>query len=55
VNKSGTLAAIGLQYSSRVVIVERHVEDGTFGDFVAEVDIPGQVTSVIWDESYQLY
>ena len=50
VNKNGTLAAVGLQYSSRVVIIERNVRDGTFGKFVAEVDVPGQVTSVIWDE-----
>jgi hypothetical protein len=50
VNKNGTLAAVGLQLDSRVVIIERNVEDGTFGNFVAEIDVPGQVTSVIWDE-----
>jgi 6-phosphogluconolactonase (cycloisomerase 2 family) len=49
-NKHGTLAAVGLQYDSRVVIVERNVEDGTFGDFVAEIDVDGQVTCVIFDE-----
>lgn len=50
VNKGGTLAAVGLQYDSRVVIVERNVTDGTFGNIVAEFDIPGQVTSVIFDD-----
>jgi 6-phosphogluconolactonase (cycloisomerase 2 family) len=46
-NKKGTLAAIGLQLDSRVVIIERNVEDGKF---VAEIDVPGQITSVIWDD-----
>lgn len=50
VNKNGTLAAVGLQLDSRVVIIERDVESGKFGKFVAEIDIPGQITSVIWDE-----
>jgi hypothetical protein len=50
VNKDGTLAAVGLQESARLVIIERDVKDGTFGKFVAEVDVPGQVTSAIWDE-----
>lgn len=44
VNKEGTLAAVGLQLDARVVIVERNVEDGTFGKFVAEIEIPGQIT-----------
>jgi 6-phosphogluconolactonase (cycloisomerase 2 family) len=50
VNKNGTLAAVGLQMDSRVVIIERDVEDGRFGRFVADINIPGQITSVIWDE-----
>jgi len=50
VNKNGTLAAVGLQYSASVAIVERDVKTGTFGKFVAEIGIPGQITSVIWDE-----
>ena len=50
-NRSGNLAAVGLQGSGRVVIIERDVKDGTFGAFVAEIDTPGlEVTSVIWDE-----
>jgi hypothetical protein len=50
VNRDGTLAAVGLQDDSRVVIIKRNVEDGTFGVFVAEIDIAGQITSVIFDD-----
>ena len=50
VNKSGKLAAVGLQMDGRVVIIERDVEDGRFGRIVADIIIPGQITSVIWDE-----
>jgi hypothetical protein len=49
VNKAGTLAAVGLQDDVRVVIIERK-SDGSFGDFVAHVDIASSPTSVIWDE-----
>ncbi|KAK0119786.1 hypothetical protein ONS95_011218 [Cadophora gregata] len=49
-NKAGTLAAVGLQSDSRVVILQRDVASGEFGDFVASVDVGGEITSVIWDE-----
>jgi hypothetical protein len=49
VNDEGTLAAVGLQYGASVVIVERK-PDGTFGDFVAEIEVDGEITSVVWDE-----
>ena len=49
-NKNGTLAAVGLQRDSRVVIIERNVADGTFGDFVASINVGGEITTVIWDE-----
>ncbi|PVH82062.1 3-carboxymuconate cyclase-like protein-like protein [Cadophora sp. DSE1049] len=49
-NKAGTLAAVGLQSDSRVVIVQRDVTSGKFGDFVASVDVGGEITSVIWAE-----
>ncbi|KAH6724950.1 3-carboxymuconate cyclase-like protein-like protein [Leptodontidium sp. MPI-SDFR-AT-0119] len=49
-NKAGTLAAVGLQSDSRVVIVQRDVGTGKFGDFVASIDVGGEITSVIWDE-----
>jgi hypothetical protein len=45
INKGGDLVAVGLQ-----MVIERNVVDGMFGDFVASVDVAGQVTSVIWDE-----
>lgn len=50
VNKDGSLAAVGLQESGNVVVIERDVESGMFGKFVASVDVPGEVTSVIWDD-----
>jgi len=49
-NKNGTLAAVGLQRDSRVVIIERNVVDGTFGKFVGSINVAGEITSVIWDE-----
>ena len=50
VSKAGDLVAVGLQMDGRVVVIERNVANGMFGDFVASVDVAGQVTSVIWDE-----
>jgi 6-phosphogluconolactonase (cycloisomerase 2 family) len=50
INKAGNMVAVGLQMDGRVVVIERNVEDGTLGDFLASIDIAGQVTSVIWDE-----
>jgi hypothetical protein len=41
---------VGLQYDSRVVVIERDVASGKLGKFVAEIDIPGQITSVIFDD-----
>lgn len=38
------------QKDERVVIVERNVEDGTYGKFVAEIHVPGEVSAVIWGE-----
>lgn len=33
-----------------MVIVQRDVSTGKFGDFVASVDVAGEITSVIWAE-----
>jgi hypothetical protein len=44
------MVAVGLQMDGRVVVIQRNVADGTFGHFVASMDVAGQVTSVIWDE-----
>jgi 6-phosphogluconolactonase (cycloisomerase 2 family) len=49
VNAKGDLAAVGLQDDGRVVILERR-KDGSFGDILASIVIPGSPTSVIWDE-----
>ncbi|KAI9649666.1 hypothetical protein NHQ30_002247 [Ciborinia camelliae] len=63
-NKEGTLVAVGLQRSARVVIVERNMTTGEFGQFVADIqigeftdadDTDGQITSVIWDENEDVY
>lgn len=50
INEAGNLLAIGLQYSSSVVIMERNITSGHFLGFAAEVPIAGQVTSVVWEE-----
>ncbi len=44
------MVAVGLQMDGRAVIIERNVEDGTLGGFLASIDIVGQITSVVWDE-----
>ncbi|KAF7872764.1 uncharacterized protein EAF02_008835 [Botrytis sinoallii] len=63
-NKAGTLVAVALQQSARVVIVKRDVKTGLFGDFVADVQVGdfegvaglnGQVTSVVWDEVEEIF
>ncbi len=48
VSKDGAFAAVGLQNDGRVVIVERDMTTGKFGDFVAQVGVTGEITSVIW-------
>ncbi|KUI57804.1 hypothetical protein VP1G_05085 [Cytospora mali] len=49
INKNGTLAAVGLQGSARVAIITRDEVTNKFGEIVAEFDVPGEVTSIIWD------
>ncbi len=50
INEAGNLVAVGLQRSSRVVILERDVRTGLLGAAVAHVEVDGQVTCVVWDE-----
>lgn len=50
INKAGTLVAVGLQSDGRVVIIERDVETGELGNFVAHASIEGEVTAVIFNE-----
>ena len=49
-NKAGTLLAVGLQNDGRVVLIERDAQTGEIGDFVANADVEGQVTAVIFNE-----
>lgn len=50
INKAGDLVAVGLQRSSRVVILERDVCTGLLGAVAAHIEVDGQVTCVVWDE-----
>ena len=49
-NRRGNLVAVGLQLSSKVVVISRNVTTGHFLQQVAEIDLEGQITSVVWDE-----
>ena len=49
-SRAGDLVAVGLQQSSKVVVLERDTETGLFVRQVAEVDVAGQVTCVVWDD-----
>ncbi|KAF5677644.1 phosphatidylethanolamine n-methyltransferase [Fusarium heterosporum] len=48
INKAGTLVAVALQHDSRIVIIERDVETGMLGDFVAYAKLNGEVTAVVF-------
>ncbi|CAK7211854.1 hypothetical protein SCUCBS95973_001265 [Sporothrix curviconia] len=50
INKAGTLLGVGQQGSGRAVFINRDVKSGKLTGFAGEVDIAGQVTSVIFDE-----
>lgn len=49
-SRAGDLAAVALQQSSKVVVLERNTESGLFVRQIAEVDVAGQVTCVVWDD-----
>ena len=50
-NKAGNLAAVGLQMTGSVSILERNTVTGLFEKEVANVGIGGgMVTCVVWDE-----
>ncbi len=49
-NKAGDLLAVGLQFSNKVVINHRDLTTGRITGPVAEIDVPGNVTCVVWDE-----
>lgn len=49
-NAAGTLVAVGNQNSDNVVVLKRDVATGLIGDVLAEAEIEGQVTSVVFGE-----
>ncbi|KAL1630706.1 hypothetical protein SLS54_000577 [Diplodia seriata] len=49
-NGDGDLIAVALQYDSKLVIKKRDIQTGVIGDEIANISIPGNLTSVIWDD-----
>ncbi|KAG9259088.1 Lactonase, 7-bladed beta-propeller-domain-containing protein [Emericellopsis atlantica] len=49
-NAEGSLVTVGLQGDGRVVVIERDVETGMLGDFVAWLDVGGEIMCVVWNE-----
>jgi hypothetical protein len=41
--------AVALIGDGRMVVIERNIEDGKFGKFLASVEGLGQAMCVIWD------
>ena len=50
-NRAGDVLAVGLQLSSRVVLISRDVSTGLLGEPVAATEVDGQVTCVTWNEN----
>lgn len=50
INKAGDKVAVALQKSSRVVVLERNVENGWIGNPIAAIPVDGELTCVVWDE-----
>ena len=49
-SKDGSMIAVGLQMSSRVVVFPMDTSSGRIGNALAVATVPGQVTSIVWDE-----
>ena len=49
-NSAGSLIAVGNQNSGSVVVLKRDVATGLIGDVVAEAELEGQITSVVFGE-----
>ncbi|KAM0717916.1 hypothetical protein Q7P37_006248 [Cladosporium fusiforme] len=49
-NTAGNLVAVINQNSGNVVVLRRDVATGLIGDVIAEAEVEGQVTSVVWSE-----
>jgi 6-phosphogluconolactonase (cycloisomerase 2 family) len=50
-NSAGSLVAVGNQNSGNVVVLRRDITTGLIGDVLAEAEIEGQVTSVVFGEA----
>ncbi|KAK4543377.1 hypothetical protein LTR36_005520 [Oleoguttula mirabilis] len=50
IDSTGTLVAVGNQYSQNVAILQRDVATGLIGEPIARVLVPGNTTCVMWDE-----
>ncbi|KAJ5661093.1 uncharacterized protein N7484_000465 [Penicillium longicatenatum] len=49
-NKAGDRVAVALQSNHRVVVFERDVQTGEFGQILANITIQGEPNCLIWDE-----
>ena len=47
-NSAGNLLAVGNQNSGNVVVLRRDVATGLIGDVLAETEVEGMVTSVVF-------
>ncbi|KAL8942138.1 MAG: hypothetical protein Q9216_001823 [Gyalolechia sp. 2 TL-2023] len=50
INREGSLLAVGLQNSGRLVVLERCAKTGVIGEVVADFEGLGQVSNIVWDE-----
>lgn len=49
-NWDGSMVAVALQQSSHVVLLQRDPKSGDIGTPIANTQLPGQLTSIKWDE-----
>ena len=49
-NSAGSLLAVGNQNSGNVVVLRRDVATGLIGDVLAETELEGQITTVVFNE-----
>lgn len=50
INRAGTLLAVGQQSDARIVLINRDPDTGKLGSFAAYANVPGQITSVVFDQ-----
>lgn len=50
IDATGSLVAVGNQYSQNVAILQRDVATGLIGEPIARILVPGNTTCVMWDE-----